>query len=50
MSFSNPELGSLDLEDKLQEMELLIKEQKEKINQQKTAITNQNDKIEKLEK
>ena len=50
MSVSSPDLiGSLDVEDKLQEMELLIKKQKEMISQQKTVIDDQTDKIEKLE-
>ena len=50
MSVSSPDLlSSLDVGDKLQEMELLIKKQKEVISQQKNVIENQTEKIEELE-
>ena len=50
LSVSSPDLlASVDVNDKLQEMEQLIKKQKEVINQQKQVIDDQTEKIEELE-
>ena len=49
LSVNSLDLDNLHVEEKLQEMELLIKEQKEIINKQKTVIADQTDEIEKLE-